>query len=123
MRTNNALFFFFFYCRTTERLLATSICRSVGDRGNVQFRIRVNVTETNGISIGKENDIMSALHRQGVRLSGGRSCRGHFGWGTTQLKRRSRRSYPHVGAVTLLLSGDAQLERCQPLALNYSKMP
>lgn len=42
---------------------------------------------------------------------------------TTQLKKSwNYQSYPHVGAVTLLLSGDARLERCQHLTLNYIKM-
>lgn len=102
--------------------MATSICRSL-DRRKTQFRIRVNVTQTNGISIKNKNDITPQFDSFSLGFRLPLTFQATSGGLQRSKKVGIAGSYPHVDAVTLFLSGDARLERCQPLTLNYIKMP
>lgn len=102
--------------------MATSICRSL-DRRKTQFRIRVNVTQTNGISIKNKNDITPQFDSFSLGFRLPLTFQATSGGLQRSKKVGIAGSYPHVDAVTLFLSGDARLERCQPLTLSYIKMP
>lgn len=94
--------------------------------GKTQFRIRVNVTQTNGISTKDKNATTAQFEsfpRQERDFRLPLTFQATSGGLQRSYKVAFASSYPHVGAVTLFLSGDARLERCQPLTLNDIKMP